>query len=102
MANGGVSGPVCTAAEKAFSQMGLALLFNSTGEAVEVGTAVCVATGTEVAVLVGGGVELGSCIGVGVWDAIEAGWQPRRMKIMKIAKTTRMIHFIIHEFSEIA
>ena len=60
MANGGVSGPVCTEVEKAFSQIGLALLFNSAGEAVEVGIANCVAVGTGVEVVIRCGVVLGN------------------------------------------
>ena len=65
MANGGVSGPVSTEAEKAFSQIGLALLTSSTGETVEVGTVLCVAVGTGVTLAVGSGVWVGDKVCAG-------------------------------------
>lgn len=60
-ANGEVNGPVSTSAEKAFSQIGLALLFNSAGETVGIEAAVEVGAGLLVAV--GSGVSLGGFVG---------------------------------------
>jgi len=59
-ANGGVSGPVSTNTEKAFSQIGPALRFNSAGEMVGVGSAVDV--GDDVTVPVGSGISLGRLV----------------------------------------
>ena len=61
-ANGGVNGPLSTRAEKEFSQIGLALRFNSAGEIVGTRTAV----GARVGVLVdaGSGASLGSMVGL--------------------------------------
>jgi hypothetical protein len=64
IANGGMSGPVSTGAEKAFSQIGLALLISPAGETVGVRAGVCVAVGAEVAVGVGNRISVDRTVGV--------------------------------------
>lgn len=61
-AKGGVKGPVSTRAEKAFSQIGLALLFSSVEDTV--GAGVMVDIGIDVAVSVGDMVSLGGFVGL--------------------------------------
>ena len=58
-ANGGGKRTVSARAEKAFSHIGAARLFNSAGETVET------AVGTNVAVAGGSGVSLGGEVSVG-------------------------------------
>ncbi len=61
-AKGGVKGPVSTRAEKAFSQIGLALLFSSVEDTV--GAGVMVDIEIDVAVSVGDMVSLGGFVGL--------------------------------------
>jgi hypothetical protein len=61
-AKGGVKGPVSTRAEKAFSQIGLALLFSSVEDTV--GAGVMVDIEIDVAVSVGDMVSLGGIVGL--------------------------------------
>ena len=67
-----MSGLVSTGAEKAFSQIGLALLISPAGETVGVGAGVCVAGGADVAVGMRWGVMLGRTAGGAVGDATGA------------------------------
>ncbi len=61
-AKGGVKGPVSTRAEKAFSQIGLALLFSSVEDTVGAGGMVDV--GIDAAVSVGNTISLGGFVGL--------------------------------------
>ncbi|HET6821292.1 MAG TPA: hypothetical protein VFH34_01520 [Anaerolineales bacterium] len=61
-AKGGVKGPVSTKAEKAFSQIGLALLFSSVDDTFGVG--VMVDIGLDAAVSVEDTVSLGGFVGL--------------------------------------
>ncbi len=61
-AKGGVKGPVSTRAEKAFSQIGLALLFSSVEDTV--GAGVMVDIEIDVAASVGDMVSLGGFVGL--------------------------------------
>ena len=61
-ANGGVKGPVSTRVEKAFSQIGLALLFSSVEDTF--GVEMMVDIGLDAAVSVGDTVSLGEFVGL--------------------------------------